>query len=124
MVEVDFSGNFLNAENCKANDLGVFINEGEMKPRSANGNTWNQLTMTVSVNEKEYSHSFRSAEGKRFQEAYGKDTKDWVGKKFSIVFIPYVDNSKETPIVKQGVELIPVEETDVEVPKEAVSVQA
>jgi hypothetical protein len=123
MVEVDFSGNFLNSDNCKANDLGIFVNEGEMKPRSANGNTWNQLTMTVNVAEKEYAHSFRSAEGKRFQEAYGKDTKDWVEKKFKVVFIPYVDNNQTPPVVKQGVELIPVTE-ETQIPKETVSVQA
>lgn len=124
MVEVDFSGNFLNADNCKPNELGVFIDEGEMKERSNNNNTWNQLTITVEVGEKQYSHSFRSAEGKRFQDAYGKDTKDWIGKKFSIVFIPWVDKSTGTPVVKQGAELIPVEEKTEESPKQVASVQA
>ena len=108
MVEVNFSGNFLNSENCKANDLGVFINEGEMIDRESKGKKWQQLMMSVQVNEKEYSHGFRSSEGKKFQEAYSNDTKNWIGKKFSIVFIPWVDKDDNNKI-KQNVELIPVE---------------
>jgi len=106
MVEVDFSGNFLNAENCKENDVGVIIDEGKLKERTSNGNTWNQLTITVEVNEKQFSHSFRSQEGKRFQETFGADTKTWVGKKFSVIFIPYVDKNDNNKI-KQGVEIYP-----------------
>lgn len=113
MVEVDFSGNFLNAENCKANDIGVIIDEGKLKERSNNGNTWNQLTVTVEINEKQFSHSFRSQEGKRFQETFGNDTQAWVGKKFAVVFIPYVDKNDNNKI-KQGVEIVPkTEETPV-----------
>lgn len=107
MVEVDFSGNFLNSDNCKANDIGTFLDEGKLIDRSANGKTWKQLTMTVEVNQKQYSHSFRSAEGKRFQEAYGKETKGWIGKQFKVEFVPYVDNDKK---IQQGVELVPLEE--------------
>lgn len=109
MVEVDFSGNYLNADNCKVSDVGVFIDEGEMKPRTMNGKTWEQLSITVQVAEKEYSHSFRSAEGRRFQDTYGKDTKLWIGKKFSVVFIPWVDKN-DNNVIKQNVELIPAEE--------------
>lgn len=105
MVEVEFSGNFLNAENCKADDIGVFIDEGSLEERSKNGKTWNQLVIGVELAEKKYNHSFRSAEGKRFQEALGKETKEWIGKKFKVVFIPYVDANKE---IKQGVEILPV----------------
>lgn len=107
MVEVDFSGNFLNADNCKADDMGIFIDEGKLEERSKNGKTWNQLIITVELAEKKYSHSFRSAEGKRFQEVFGKDTKDWIGKKFKIVFIPYVDKNDNNKI-KQGVEIVPI----------------
>ncbi len=31
MVEADFSGNFLNSENCKDEDIGVILTEGEYK---------------------------------------------------------------------------------------------
>ena len=118
MVEVNFSGNFLSAENCKANDVGVFVDEGTLNERSKNGKTWNQLSISVEVGEKKYNHSFRSSEGKRFQEAYGKETKNWIGKKFKITFIPYVDNEKK---IQQGIELVP--EVDIESPKEVSSVQ-
>lgn len=105
MVEVNFSGNFLNSENCKANDIGTFVDEGNLNERSKNGKTWQQLTITVDINQKQYSHSFRSSEGKRFQEAYGKETKDWIGKQFKVTFVPYVDQDKK---IQQGVEIIPL----------------
>ncbi len=110
MVEVDFSGNFLNADNCEADDIGVFIDEGKLIDREKNGNQWKQLVITISVAEKEYVHSFRSQEGKRFQDTYGKDTKNWIGQKFKTVFIPWVDKNDNNKI-KSNVEIIPFEET-------------
>lgn len=106
MVEVDFSGNYLSAENCKPNDIGFIVNEGSLIDRTKNVKTWKQLTMTIDINQKQFSHSFRSAEGKKFQELYGKDTKLWIGKKVMVTFIPYVDGKE----IKQNIELIPVEE--------------
>ena len=130
MVEVDFSGNFTNADNCEANKIGVFIDEGELKDRTANGNTWKQSVMTVEVDQKQLKHSFRSSEGKRFQDEYGKDTKEWVGKKFKVTHVPWVDKSDvNNPQIRHNVELVPYNEEvksteEVEVPKEVESVQA
>lgn len=107
MVKVDFSGNFLNSENCKPNDIGTFIDEGKLVDRKSNGKEWKQLTIGVDVNQKQFNHSFRSSEGKRFQTLYGDDTTKWVGKQFKVTFIPYVDQEKK---IQQGVELIPLEE--------------
>lgn len=107
MVIVDFSGNFLNAENCKIGDVGVFLDEGKLTDRSKNGKSWKQLNITVEVNHKQYTHSFRSAEGKRFQIIYGEDTKKWIGKQFKITFVPYVDEDKK---IQQSVEIVPLEE--------------
>jgi len=104
MVEVDFSGNYLSAENCKPNDIGFILDEGKYEDKSKNGKTWKQLSISVEVNQKHYTHSFRSSEGKRFQDAYGKDTKLWIGKQFTITHIPYVNNEKQ---IKQNVEIIP-----------------
>jgi len=104
MVEVDFSGNYLSSENCKPGDIGTFIDEGKYQERSKNGKTWNQLNITVDINQKQYTHSFRSAEGKRFQDTFGSDTKEWIGKQFTVTHIPYVDNEKK---IKQNVEIIP-----------------
>jgi hypothetical protein len=106
MVEVDFSGNFLSSENCKAGDIGTFIDEGKLVDRSKNGKTWKQLNITVEVNQKQYTHSFRSSEGKRFQETFGKDTKLWVGKQFKVTLVPYVDGKE----IKQNVEIVPLQE--------------
>jgi hypothetical protein len=107
MVEVDFSGNYLNAENSKPNDLGVFIDEGKFIDKSKGSKTWKQLSITVEVSQKQYIHSFRSAEGKKFQDAFGKDTKQWIGKKFKVTHIPYV---KEDKSIGYNVELIPVQD--------------
>lgn len=110
MVVVDFSGNFLSAENCKAGDIGFFIDEGKLIPKTSKGRTWNQLTVTVDINQKQYSHSFRSAEGKKFQTLYGNDTKTWIGKQFKVTFVPYIDESTGTKVIKNGIEIVPVEE--------------
>ena len=108
MVEVDFSGNFLNADKCKAGDIGTFVDEGEMREKSANGKTWNQLVITVDINGEQLAHSFRSSEGKKFQDLHGKETKNWVGKQFRTVFIPWVDKNDNNTI-KQNVEIVPLE---------------
>lgn len=99
----DFSGNFTNGENCPLNAVGVFIDEGEMRP----GKFGDQLVITVEVNGSQMSHTFRNPEGRRMQVAYGKDTNKWIGKKFKITHIPYVNREKE---IKQRVELIPFNE--------------
>lgn len=109
MVLVDFSGNFLNSDNCKSGDIGFFLDEGKMNERTSNNKKWNQLSITVEVNQKQYTHSFKSAEGKKFQTAYGNDTKNWIGKKFKVTFVPYIDESKGTKEIKQAVEIIPAE---------------
>lgn len=106
MPIVDFSGNFLNSENCKAGDIGFFLDEGKLSEKINNGKKWNQLSITIEINKKQYTHSFRSAEGKRFQTIYGNDTKNWVGKQFKVTFVPYVDENKQ---IKQGIEIFPVE---------------
>jgi hypothetical protein len=104
MVEVDFSGNYLSADNCKPNDIGTFTDEGKYEEKSRNGKTWKQLSITVDINQKQYTHTFRSTEGKRFQDTFGKDTKTWIGKQFTVTFVPYVTDKKE---IKQNVEIIP-----------------
>jgi hypothetical protein len=62
------------------------------------------LSITVDINQKQYIHTFRSAEGKRFQDTFGKDTKLWIGKQFTVMHIPYVTADKK---VGQNVEIVP-----------------
>lgn len=106
MVAVDFSGNFLSPENCKPGDIGTFIDEGKLIPRTKNGKTWNQLNITVDINQKQYTHSFRSAEGKKFQTLHGSDTKTWIGKQFKVIDAPWVDDEKK---IQKGIEIEPIE---------------
>lgn len=105
MVEVDFSGNFTSSDNCPENDIGVFLNEGKFVDKGTGNKTWKQFTIDIEVNSKHLTHGMRNSEGKRFQDAYGKDTKTWIGKKFKITHIPYV---KQDRSIGKNVELIPL----------------
>ena len=107
MVEVDFSGNFTNPENCKAGDIGTFLDEGKLEDKTFNGRTWKQLSISVEINQKRLTHSFKSAEGRRFQDKHGKDTKNWIGKQFKVVYVPYINKEKA---LSNAVEIVPLEE--------------
>ena len=85
MVNVDFSGNFLNPENSKDNDLGVVIGEGKYeKKKNFKGEEYNQFVMDIEVNQKKMTHNPKTLEGKELVKAWGLDTKQWVGKTFSV----------------------------------------
>lgn len=89
-MEVDFSGIYTCAENCSENDIGVILSEGTMEEKeSFKGDKYMQLNIDVEINGKKLIHSPRMAEGKNLVKAWGKDTKEWVGKKFKTHIINY-----------------------------------
>jgi hypothetical protein len=85
MVEADFSGNFLNAENCKDGDIGTILTEGEYKEmKNFKGETFSQLVLDIEINNKKLTHNPKTLEGRELVKQWGKDTKKWVGKQFSV----------------------------------------
>lgn len=105
MVETDFSGNFTNIDNCAENDVGVVLTEGIIETKTnLKGEPYTQLTIDVEVNGKKLQHSPRMTEGKVLQKAWGKDSKDWIGKKFSCKVVHYRTYGQE----KTCIEIVPV----------------
>ena len=107
MVLTDFSGNFTNVDNCNGNDIGVVTGEGKIETKTnLKGEPYEQLTIDVEVNEKKLQHSPRMSEGKELQKAWGKDSKDWIGKKFSCKVVNYRAYGQE----KTCIEIVPIKE--------------
>ena len=106
MVTVDFSGNYTNSENCSENDIGTILTEGIYEEKeSFNGQKYQQLNIDVEINGKRLIHSPRMAEGKKLVYSWGRETKDWIGKKF----LCHVVNYKAMGQTKQVIEIEPVD---------------
>lgn len=106
MVTADFSGNFTNPDNCHENDIGVITGEGQYQDKkNLKGEVYKQLTIQVEINGKSLEHSPRMLEGKKLVKAWGKETEDWVGKKFTCKIVHYRSYGQE----KSCVELEPLE---------------
>lgn len=89
MVEVVMDNNYLSVESTKDGDIAVVVGEGEMVLKKV---TWSNkekeiLNIPVEVSGKEMIWSPWDKDKKTCIEAWGGDTKNWVGKKFTIFHI-------------------------------------
>ena len=81
----DFSGDFLNIESTQDGDIVTILDEGK--------NEYNEVlkkdmfNLAVDVNGKRKVYSPTNKAGRSLQDAFGMDTKDWVGKKFQCLHI-------------------------------------
>lgn len=81
----DFSGDYLNFESSTDGDIIEILDEGK--------NEYNDVlkkhmfNLHVRRNDKVMTYSPNNSSGRLLQEAFGKDSKDWVGKKFQIVHV-------------------------------------
>lgn len=107
MVETDFSGNFTNERNCKENDIGTVLTEGSIETKkNLKDEEYTQLTIEVEINGKKLEHSPRTREGQKLQDAWGVDSKEWVGKQFTCKIVHYNAYGQE----KTCVEIEPIVE--------------
>lgn len=105
-MEVDFSGNYTNSENCHENDIGTITSEGEQEEKeSFAGKKYMQTTIDVELNGKELVHTIGITEGKALVAVWGKETKEWIGKKFKCHVVRYVSQGQ----TKQKIEIEPIE---------------
>ena len=107
MVEADFSGNFVNPENTKEGDILEILGEGayEEKENAVTKKKYRMLNIPVSVNGgRELTFTPSMDCGKRLVKAWGKDTKDWVGKKGQAIIVNY----KSFGQTKQAIEINPI----------------
>ena len=107
MVVTDFSGNFTNPDNCKEGDIGTVIDEGKIEDKkNLKDEPYKQLSFKIEVSGKELIHSPRMMEGQKLAKAWGKDSKNWVGKQFTCHVIRYRSYGQE----KKCVEIEPLVE--------------
>jgi len=107
MVETDFSGNFVNAENTKDGDVMEMLDEGKFEEKD-----WGKiLNINVEVNGLKKIYSPSRDTGKRFQKAWGRDSKNWIGKKAKAFIVNY----KSFGNTKQAVEFEPIITPEVKV---------
>lgn len=81
----DFSGDFLNYDGTQDGDIVVILDEGKVEYNEALKKELFNLKIEVNGKQKTYSPSNKA--GRTLQEAFGKDSTDWVGKKFTVLHI-------------------------------------
>lgn len=84
MVEADFSGAFLSAENADDNSIIVIVDKPELEEKEYNGQTYNTTNIPVEINQKRKIYSPSRESGKRMVTAWGREMDNWVGKKATI----------------------------------------
>lgn len=82
-MKTDFSGSFWNIDNVKEADIGVILNEGkyEEKKNSKTGQSYTIFNIGVEIGGSKKDWSPSKDSGIRLQQAFGEDSKDWLGKK-------------------------------------------
>lgn len=81
----DFSGKFLNVKSTEDGDIIEIMNECVMK--YSEGLKKECPEMDVKRGDKIMVYNPSDKAGRAFQEAWGKDSKDWIGKKFQVLHI-------------------------------------
>ena len=87
MVEADFGGDFLNYEGSTDGDIAEITGEGEYGELEFQGRKKKVLNLPVKVNGKEKIYTPGMKAGRQLVKAFGKDTVDWVDKKFQILHV-------------------------------------
>ena len=81
----DFSGDYLNYDGTVDGNVVTILNEGAVEHNKILNKDMFNLKVEVNTIEKTYSPSNKA--GKALQEAFGMDTKDWVGRQFEILHV-------------------------------------
>ena len=84
MVEADFSGNFLNAENCP-NDTDVIIkSKPALEKKEGQFGDHMETTMEVEFDGKTKIYSPSRESGNKMVKSWGSEMDDWLGKSMTI----------------------------------------
>ncbi len=81
----DFSGDFLSFESTEDGDIATILDEG--KNEYSDTLKKEMFNIRVEVNGKSKTYSPSNKVGRVLQEAFGKDTKNWIGQRFQILHI-------------------------------------
>ena len=81
----DFSGDFLNYDGTEDGDMVTILDEGKIEYNETLKK--DMFNIQVEHNEKKKIFSPSNKVGRLLQEAFGKDTKNWIGKQFQVIHI-------------------------------------
>jgi len=87
MVETDFGGDFVTIDSTEDGQIATIKGEGEFGELTFQGKTKTVLNIPVEIDGKDKTWTPGVKAGKMAQKAWGKDSKNWVGKQFEIVHI-------------------------------------
>ncbi len=83
-----FSGNYLKAEDCKGGEIYEILDEGEITEiTNPEGKTKAVMNFQIRMDDQEKIFTPNKSNGNILVEAFGEETKSWVGKKFKIVLV-------------------------------------
>lgn len=85
MAVLDFSGDFVKVDSTKDGDMAVIVTE--CKEEYNETLKKNIANMKVEINGKEKTYSPNKVAGRALQQAFGTDSKSWIGKKFEIMHV-------------------------------------
>lgn len=81
----DFSGDYVKYDNTADGDILIIVGEGKIE---YNENLKKDMfNVPVELNGLKKTYSPNNDAGKAMQEAFGKDSNDWIGKKVQILHI-------------------------------------
>jgi len=81
----DFSGNYLNFESTEDGDIIEILNEGKVEFNDILKK--DMFNISVKRGEKVMTYSPNNKSGKILQDAFGKESSAWVGRKFNIIHV-------------------------------------
>lgn len=79
----DFSGDFLNYDGTEDNDIVTILDEGKVEYNETLKK--DMFNISVEHNGKKKIFSPSNKTGRMLQDAFGKDTKSWIGKQFQVI---------------------------------------
>ena len=81
----DFSGDFISAKSIKDGDIIEIIDEGKVEYSEALKKDC--FNLKVKLNDKVKTWSPNNKHGKIMQQAFGLDSKNWIGKKVQLALV-------------------------------------
>ena len=81
----DFSGDFLNFESTNDGEIVEILDEGKSEYNAILKKIL--FNIQVKKGDKIMTYSPNNISGRKLQEVFGNDTKNWIGKKFQIIHV-------------------------------------
>ena len=84
MVEADFSGEYLNVDNAKVDDVIVIVGKPSTELKKGQHGSYTATNIPVEINKKAKIYTPSRESGQKMVDAWGKEMDAWIGKKAKI----------------------------------------